>query len=41
MNRLDWILGLIPSFFSKSYFEGTLIPSKTLAFYLKKVDEAG
>lgn len=40
MNRLDWILGLIPSFFSKAYFAGTLIPSKTLAFYLKKVDEA-
>ena len=40
LDRLNWVSGLLPSFFSKSYFEGTLVPSKTLNFYLKKVDEA-
>ena len=40
LTRLDWVLGLLPSFFSKNYFEGNLLPAQTLNFYLKKVDEA-
>ena len=36
---LDWPVGLIPSFFSQDYLQGTLKP-KTLAFYFDKVDVA-
>jgi pimeloyl-ACP methyl ester carboxylesterase len=39
LTRLDWPLGLIPSFFSKEYLEGTLTP-RTLSFYFQKVDIA-
>ena len=39
LSRLDWPIGLIPSFFSRDYLEGTLTP-KTLSFYFAKVDEA-
>ena len=39
LSRLDWPVGLIPSFFSRDYLEGTLKP-KTLSFYFAKVDEA-
>ena len=40
LSRIDWPAGLLPSFFSKDYFVGTLKPVETLAFYLKKIDEA-
>ena len=40
LSRLDWPLGLLPSFFSRDYFDGTLKPSKALSFYLKAVDAA-
>lgn len=39
LGRLDWPIGLLPSFFSSDYLQGTLKP-KTLTFYFKKVDEA-
>lgn len=39
LSRLDWPMGLIPSFFSKEYLEGKLTP-RTLEFYFKKVDKA-
>ena len=39
LSRLDWPIGLVPSFFSREYLEGTLTP-KTLSFYFTKVDEA-
>jgi hypothetical protein len=39
LSRLDWPVGLIPSFFSKEYLEGKLTP-RTLEFYFKKVDGA-
>jgi alpha-beta hydrolase superfamily lysophospholipase len=34
----DWA-GLAPSFFSSDYWNGTLRPSRTLQFYLKRIDE--
>jgi len=40
LERLDWPLGLVGSFFTKEFIEGKLEPSKTLAFYFKRVDEA-
>lgn len=40
LQRLDWPVGLIPSFFSADYFRGTLKPGSTLGFYCKKIDEA-
>jgi len=40
LQRFDWPIGLIPSFFSKEYITGKLKPSEALSFYLKKVDEA-
>ena len=36
---LDWPVGLLPSFFSQDYLQGTLKP-RTLAFYFEKVDAA-
>jgi hypothetical protein len=40
LSRIDWPVGLLPSFFTKEYLSGNLEPSRTLSFYLKKVDEA-
>ena len=40
LKRIDWPIGLLPSFFSKDYIDGTLKPSKALTFYLKAVDVA-
>ena len=40
LERLDWPLGLIGTFFSKEFLDGKLLPAKTLAFYFNKVDEA-
>ena len=40
LKRIDWPLGLVPSFFSKEYLDGTLEPSKTLSFYFRRIDEA-
>ena len=40
LSRIDWPAGLLPSFFSKEYFVGALKPVETLAFYLKRIDEA-
>lgn len=40
LERLDWPLGLVGSFFTKEFIEGRLEPSKTLAFYFRRVDEA-
>lgn len=40
LERLDWPLGLVGSFFTREFIDGKLEPSKTLAFYFKRVDEA-
>ena len=40
LTRLDWPIGLVPSFFSKEYRDGTLTPGKALRFYLEKANKA-
>lgn len=40
LERLDWPLGLVGTFFTREFLEGSLEPRKTLAFYFKRVDEA-
>lgn len=40
LTRLDWPLGLVPSFFSPEYREGRLTPRQTLGFYFTAVDKA-
>ena len=38
LKKIDWPLGLLPSFFSKKYIEGKLVPSESLRFYFKAID---
>ncbi len=40
LTRLDWPLGLLPSFFSREYREGCLTPKGALRFYLERADTA-
>lgn len=40
LQRFDWIQGLLPSFISMDYLQGTLKPQTTLSFYFKKIDLA-
>lgn len=40
LTRPGWILGLLPSFFTREYLNGTLTPTKTLQFYYDGIDAA-
>jgi len=40
LERLDWPLGLVGTFFTPEFLQAKLVPSKTLVFYFKRVDEA-
>ncbi|KAG5191750.1 hypothetical protein JKP88DRAFT_295255 [Tribonema minus] len=39
LQRVGWILGLLPSALTLDYFKGTLQPSKTLKFYYDAIDK--
>ena len=40
LTRLDWPVGLLPTFFSREYREGSLTPRGALRFYLERADKA-
>jgi len=40
LERINWPVGLLPSFFSSNYVSGTLKPNEVLGFYFNRIDEA-